>query len=170
MTKRKKSVCESKHFESLFNTHSKVLRNYIYYKCGDYNLAEDMVQEAFIRLWKHCDKVHYDEALFYLKRIAYNTFLNTVKHQKVVLNYSKFKGSEVNNESPEFLFEEKEFMKNLQDAIALLPEKQREVFLLNRIDKMTYKEIAALLNLSVKAVEKRMHNALVILREKIGNI
>ena len=35
---------------------------------------------------------------------------------------------------------------------------------------MTYKEIAALLNLSVKAVEKRMHNALVVLREKIGNI
>ena len=170
MTKPNKSVCESKHFESLFNTHSTVLRNYIYYKCGDYNLAEDIVQEAFIRLWNHCDKVNYDEALFYLKRIANNNFLNTVKHQKVVLNYSKFKGSEVNNESPEFLYEEKEFMKKLQDAIAVLPEKQREVFLLNRIDKMTYKEIAALLNLSVKAVEKRMHNALVILREKIGNI
>ena len=69
-----------------------------------------------------------------------------------------------------FLFEEKEFMKKLQDAIAILPEKQREVFLLNRIDKMTYKEIAVLLNLSVKAVEKRMHNALIVLREKIGNI
>ena len=170
MTKHNKSVCEPKHFEALFNMHSTLLINYIYYKCGDFNLAEDMVQEAFILLWNNCEKVNYDEALFYLKRVANNNFLNSVKHQKVVLNYKKFKGSGVNNESPEFLFEEKEFMKKLQDAIAILPEKQREVFLLNRIDKMTYKEIAALLNLSVKAVEKRMHNALVVLREKLGNI
>ena len=170
MTKHKKSVCEPKHFEALFNTHSTLLRNYIYYKCGDFDLAEDMVQEAFIRLWNTCEKVNYDEALFYLKRIANNTFLNTIKHQKVVLNYNKFIGPEINNESPEFIFEEKEFMKKLQDSIADLPEKQREVFLLNRIDKMIYKEIAALLNISIKAVEKRMHNALVVLRKKIGPI
>jgi RNA polymerase sigma-70 factor (ECF subfamily) len=49
-----------------------------------------------------------------------------------------------------------------------LPEKQRLVFLLSRIEKMTYKEIAELLDISVKAVEKRMHKALVSLRESIS--
>jgi len=170
MSNSNKSVCESKNFEALFNAHSTTLRNYIYYKAGDKNLAEDVVQESFISLWKNCNKVVYDQALFFLKRIANNKFLNVVKHNKVVLNYSKQKLSEVNNQSPEFVLEEKEFMAKLKSVIESLPEKQREVFLLNRIDKKTYKEIAALLDLSVKAVEKRMGNALKIIREKIGDI
>ena len=65
--------------------------------------------------------------------------------------------------------EEKEFMDKLQNAISDLTDGQREVFLLNRIDKKTYKEIAEMLEISVKAVEKRMHGALVKLRGKIGN-
>ncbi|MEL7378209.1 MAG: sigma factor-like helix-turn-helix DNA-binding protein, partial [Bacteroidota bacterium] len=48
-----------------------------------------------------------------------------------------------------------------------LPEGQRTVFLMNRSDGKTYKEIAELLGLSVKAVEKRMHGALVHLRKSV---
>ena len=73
-------------------------------------------------------------------------------------------------ESPEYLILEKEFMEKLSDAIAQLPDKQREVFLLNRVEKKTYKEIAEMSGVSVKAVEKSMHKALVKLREKIGNV
>ena len=53
-------------------------------------------------------------------------------------------------------------------VIANLSEKQREVFLLNRIEKKKYKEIAEMLGISVKAVEKRMHGALKSLREEIN--
>jgi RNA polymerase sigma-70 factor (ECF subfamily) len=60
-------------------------------------------------------------------------------------------------------------MEKLESVIAGLPEKQREVFLLSRIDKKKYAEIAEMLDISVKAVEKRMSQALIILREKIGN-
>ena len=74
------------------------------------------------------------------------------------------------NESPEFVLLEKEFMEKLETTIAELPLKQKEVFLMNRIEKKTYKDIAEALNISVKAVEKRMHTALVFLREKIGDI
>jgi len=170
MSVNNKSVCESKHFEAIFNTHSTTLRNYIYYKCGDTDLAKDIVQESFINLWNNCSKVVFEEALFYLKRVASNRFLNAVKHQNIVLNYSKQKVSDVNLESPEFIIEEKEFLIKLQSAIQRLPEKQRTVFLLNRIDKKTYAEIADLLELSVKAIEKRMHIALKTLRKEIGNI
>jgi RNA polymerase sigma-70 factor (ECF subfamily) len=65
---------------------------------------------------------------------------------------------------------EKEFMDKLERTIDSLPEKQKEVFLLNRIEKKKYKEIAEQLDISVKAVEKRMHLALVVMRDKIGNI
>jgi RNA polymerase sigma factor (sigma-70 family) len=60
--------------------------------------------------------------------------------------------------------EEQEFKQQLEKAISDLPEGQREVFLLNRIDKKTYREIAEMLGVSVKAIEKRMHKALKALR------
>ncbi|MEM7654956.1 MAG: sigma-70 family RNA polymerase sigma factor, partial [Bacteroidota bacterium] len=68
------------------------------------------------------------------------------------------------NETPQFAMEEAEFRHKLETAIASLPEKNRVVFLMNRIEKLTYKEIAERLELSVKAVEKRMHKALIQLR------
>ena len=61
--------------------------------------------------------------------------------------------------------EEQEFKNQLEKAIEALPENQREVFLMNRIDKMKYREIAEALGISQKAVEKRMHKALLELRK-----
>ncbi|WP_298423934.1 sigma-70 family RNA polymerase sigma factor [uncultured Kordia sp.] len=168
--KPKKSVCESNNFEAIFRQHSRTLRNYIFYKCGNVDLAEDLVQEAYIKLWNNCKKVPFANALFFLKRVANNAFLNVVKHQKIVLEHEKIPTSEVTIEDPEFLLEEKEFMQKLENAIANLSEKQREVFLLNRIDKKTYAEIAIFLDISQKAVEKRMRNALKKLRVEIGNV
>jgi RNA polymerase sigma-70 factor (ECF subfamily) len=66
--------------------------------------------------------------------------------------------------------EAKELQRELESAIAQLPEKQRTVFLLNRIDKMTYAEIADQLELSVKAVEKRMSQALVEMRKVLKGV
>ena len=63
-----------------------------------------------------------------------------------------------------------EFDLTIQQAISKLSEGQREVFLLNRIEKKTYNEIAELLEVSVKAVEKRMHKALVKIRAIHKNI
>jgi RNA polymerase sigma-70 factor (ECF subfamily) len=48
-----------------------------------------------------------------------------------------------------------------------MPEKSRDVFLMNRIDGLTYADIAGRLQLSVKAVEKRMHKALSFLKEHL---
>jgi RNA polymerase sigma-70 factor (ECF subfamily) len=61
-------------------------------------------------------------------------------------------------------------MTKLENAISSLPERQREVFLLNRIEKKTFREIAELSNVSVKAIEKLMHKALIKLRTQINNI
>ena len=64
--------------------------------------------------------------------------------------------------------EEKEFLKKLQTCISNLPEKEREVFLLSRKDKKTYREIAEIIGITQKAVERRMHLALLKLREQLG--
>jgi len=170
MATEEKSVCESKNFEILFNTNAETLRNFIYYKCGSQQQAEDIVQEAFIKLWKNCAKVIFTKAKSFLYTVANNTFLNEVAHEKVVLKHKQLTTGKVSNETPEFILREKEFQEKLERTIAKLPEGQREVFLLNRIDKKTYKEIAGIIGLSVKAVEKRMHKALVTLRKEIGKI
>ncbi len=170
MQQSSKSVCEQPVFTQLFETHAEAVRNLIYYKCGDKDQAEDVMQEAFIKLWDNCKKVIFEKAKGFLCTVANNLFLNQVAKQKVRLEYSKIPRSNKNVESPDFVMEEKEFMNKLQTAIAELPEGQREVFLLNRIDKKTYNEIAEMLGISVKAVEKRMHNALKQLRKLVKNI
>lgn len=165
-----KNICSEDVFKVLFFEYARQLRNFIYFKCGDENLAEDISQEAFLRLWKECRNVPSNKAKSYLFTVANNLFLDHVKHQKVVTRFRLQKIKELSPETPEFLLEESEFKEQLESAIEALPEKQRSVFLLNRIEKMTYKEIAALLEISVKAVEKRMHKALVELRKLTKNI
>jgi RNA polymerase sigma-70 factor (ECF subfamily) len=97
--------------------------------------------------------------------VANNLFLNQAKHQKVVLKFEQRGHTQRTDEDPAFLLEEQEFKTRLEKAINDLPEGQREVFLMNRLDKMKYREIAEALNISVKAVEKRMHKALLALRK-----
>lgn len=163
------SVCEQKVYQKLYETYSKALYNFAYYKCGSAYEAEDLVQDAFIKMWNNCSKVLFDKAKSYLFTIANNAFLNDVAHQKVKLKYQKEhikEGSSV--ESPDFKLEEEEFMQKLDKAIADLTPGQREVFLLNRIEDKKYREIAEMLGISVKAVEKRMHGALLKLKNSIG--
>ena len=87
---------------------------------------------------------------------------------KIVYNFKNAFIEKLEFESPEHLLIQKEFDLKLQSAIAELPEKQRIVFLMNRIDKLTYNEIAERLDLSVKAIEKRMSQALKELNSKLG--
>ncbi len=159
------NVCEEKVFQNVFNMHGEYLRNFLYYKCGDLNSAEDLMQDAFAKLWQECSKVSLEKAKSFLFTVGNNLFLNKVKHEKVVLKFeqSSQKASQV--EDPQFLMEKEEFKKRLELAISKLPETQRVVFLMNRIDKKTYKEIAEILEISTKAVEKRMHKALNELRK-----
>ncbi|MEM7086184.1 MAG: RNA polymerase sigma factor [Bacteroidota bacterium] len=164
----KNSVCNERVFERVFEEHGTTLRNYIYYKCGDTALAEDMVQEAFIKLWDHCAKVPIENAKAFVYKVAYNFFLKDVAKKKVRLVYKQGSIPKVSQETPEYLLQEKEFQIQLETAIANLSEKQREVFLLHKIEKKKYKEIAEMLGISVKAVEKRMHAGLVQLRKEIN--
>jgi RNA polymerase sigma-70 factor (ECF subfamily) len=170
MSKDNRNICDSKTFESIYNTYVKDIRRFLFFKTQDVAAAEDILQDVFVKLWGNCSKVDYDKVKSYLYSIANNMFLNEKKHEKVVRKFNEQHRKLDTNESPEFILLEKEFLDKLENTIAALPEKQREVFLLNRIEKKTYKEIAVLLNISVKAVEKRMHQALLVMRKEIGNI
>jgi len=164
------NVCEEHMFSSIFNKYSKDLHNFLYYKFGELLNPKDKVQEAFMKLWENCGKVSPDKAKSFVFTTANNLMLNEVAHQKVVLKYAQTKPKHYTNENPEFLFQKDEYNKKLQKAISNLTEAQREVFLMNRIEGKKFKEIADLLDISTKAVEKRIYGALDKLRKEIDGI
>ena len=171
MRSSKPKLCQEAHFNTFYTQHVKAATNFAYYKCGDSASALDFVQDAFSKLWENCAKVDVTKAKTYLFTTVNNIFLNTVRHQKVVLSYAKSASyMDVTNQSPEYILEEEEFKKKLQSVLSNLSQEQREVFLLNRIEDKKYREIAELLGISQKTVEKRMSAAIKILREQIEGI
>lgn len=160
------NVCDQSVFNATFLKVAPKLRNFLLYRCGDAEQAADLVQEAFLRLWKNCGKVLPEKASGWLFRVGENLFFKQVAREKVAQKYIwRQEGLTSNVASPQEELETAEFKEQLENAIAGLPAGAREVFLLNRIDGLKYREIAEMLDISQKAVEKRMHRALVTLRE-----
>ncbi len=164
------NICNEALFSKVFTKYAEDLHNFLYYKFGDHFNPKDKVQEAFIKLWQNCKKVSPDKAKSYLYTVANNLMLNEAAHQKVVLKFQQHKPKEHTNEDPEFLMEENEYMQKLQLAIANLTEAERVAFLLNRVEGKRHKEIAELLGIGTKAVEKRIYGALKKLRKEIDGI
>ncbi len=158
------NICKPKIFEMVFKTHAKDLKRFLYFKYKDLETAEDVMQDSFVKLWENCSKVSLEKVKSYLFTLGNNQFLNIKKHEQVIRKNNFRHTKSTTNESPEFLMIEKEYLTKIENAIANLPEKQREVFVMSKIEKKKYREIAEILNISVKAVEKRMHGALLKMR------
>ncbi len=165
-----KNVCEERLFSEIFRKHSKNLHDFIHYKYGGHINPKDQVQEAFIKLWDNCNKVSLEKSKSFLFTVANNLSLNQIKHDKVKLKYQQTETNDRTNENPQFLLEEKEYLQKYQNALANLTESQRVAFLMNRVEGKRHKEIAELLGISRKAVEKRIYGALEKLRKDIDGI
>ncbi|MEM7087542.1 MAG: RNA polymerase sigma factor [Bacteroidota bacterium] len=165
-----KDICSEVQFDKVYSSLVVSLRNYIYFKCGSKDRAYDIAQEAFIKLWQNCAKVTSKKAKSYVYTVATNLFLNEVAHEKVVFNYRKETTRSINNQSPEYLLEEKEYGEKLQRALSQLTEIQRTAFLMSRVEGKKYREIAETLGISEKAAGKRISDALETLRQHIENI
>ncbi|MEM6830489.1 MAG: RNA polymerase sigma factor [Bacteroidota bacterium] len=162
-----KSVCEEENYHQLYDDHIDQLRNFLYYKCGDLEQAEDLAHESYIRLWENCAEVIWETAKGFLFTVAKRLFLNKVSHDKVVLSFEKENPLKDRTTDAQFDLQQKEFKEKLERAISALPERQRQIFLLNRIDKMSYKEIAEVMDISVKAVEKSLGKVMKKLRSSV---
>jgi RNA polymerase sigma-70 factor (family 1) len=156
--------------KSAYDSYFEGLRNFLYYKSGDMALAEDLVQEVFIKVWEKRNTIAKDTLKSLLYTIAGNLLINHFNHMKVVKTHADREivtGQSV-VQTPQFKMEEEEFGEKLKRVLQKIPDGSREVFLMNRIDKVKYDEIASRLEISVKAVEKRMSKALSIIKEELG--
>lgn len=155
-------------FRAIFDMYYENIRNFVYYKTGNIELAEDIVQETFMKLWDKRSDLKPESVKSLLYIIASNNIKSHFRHQKVVFSFANSNPNEEQvQESADSNIRQEELQKKLQKTLADMPEKCREVFLLNRMDNLVYSEIAERLGLSVKAIEKRMHEALLFIRERL---
>ncbi|MEM9821447.1 MAG: sigma-70 family RNA polymerase sigma factor, partial [Bacteroidota bacterium] len=133
------SICQEKQFEEVYQEQVDAVYHFSYYKCGNKALAEDLLQEAFLVLWENCATVSFATAKAFLFKVIRNRYLNKVERKKVVRKYEQHIQLHPDVESPEYIMEKKEFYHKLSQAINKLPDTQKEVFLLNRIDQLKYR-------------------------------
>jgi RNA polymerase sigma-70 factor, ECF subfamily len=158
-------------FEKVFKDNFKKLQSYAITIVGDENVAEEMVQNVFFKLWDKSEKINIQSSIAaYLYRAVYNESCNYLKHQKVkqgFLNYSKHTMSDISTEKASKKVLVTELEQRIKNALNDLPEQCRTVFQLSRFEELKYQQIADTLGISIKTVEAQMGKALRIMRVKL---
>lgn len=144
--------------------HFAQVRNYVFYRSGNTEVATDIAQETFLKIWEKQNKFQPEKIKGLLFKIANDLFVSHYRKEK--RSFEFFKHYEFNEmgHSPDEQMDFEQLKANYKKALAQMPENQRTVFLMSRIENMKYTEIAEMVGIGVKAVEKRMTKALEYLR------
>lgn len=151
----------------MFDKYFDSIRSYIYYRCGDTDLATDITQDVFMQVWEKQFEIRGGKIKSLLYRMAGDIFISRYRRDKIERRYVDSIELDYLEESPEEKAQLKELTDKYERSLAALPENQRVVFLMSRNEGLKYSEIAERLNISVKAVEKRMNKALSYLRDAL---
>lgn len=154
-------------FKLLFEEHFAAIRNYVFYRSGSTELATDLAQETFIKIWEKRDNINKEKVSGLLYKIANDLFVSN--YRKAQHGFKFFDSYQLNEKSltPEDALTFEELKQSYKRALSEMPEKQRTVFLMSRMENLKYIEIADICGISAKAVEKRMKNALEFLRQNL---
>jgi RNA polymerase sigma-70 factor (ECF subfamily) len=170
-------------FDALVGRYQRALINYFYKRCYDRVLAEDLMQETFLRLIRHRAKYR-PEASFrtYLYRVATNLFIDLYRSKKAA---PKAVSADVRvNEDGATIgdllearevdainrIEDTEAAEMVRTALEELPEAQRSVFLLVVDQGLKYREVAEVLDVPVGTVKSRVNAAVTRLRGMLGHV
>jgi RNA polymerase sigma-70 factor, ECF subfamily len=160
---------DEKAFEALFRHYYPHLCLYATRILKNPSVAEEIVQELFVRLWEKRKETEIETSVKnYLFRAAKNNCLNHIKHNQIKNEYSQKVLAESNPEdTSEDIETQSELFQKIEESIAALPEKRQEIFRLSRQEGLKYREIAEKMNISIKTVETQMGLAIKTLREKL---
>lgn len=155
-------------FKMIYDTHFDDLRRYVIYRSGDQNLSKDIAQTVFMKVWTKKIELASGNIKSLLFKMATDEFISHIRRKKVERAYIDSIDLRLVQESENGDNGPREKKEHFKKALNELPEKQRIALLMNKMQGLTYKEIAKSLNLSEKAIEKRISQALGTLKQNIN--
>lgn len=164
-------------FRQLVERHQNAVVGTIAKMLGNASEAEDIAQQAFLRIWKNAKRYRPDAKFTtYLYTITRNLVFNETRRKSRKKEVSSDEREENSNltveaspdRQPDAELLQAELQKAVDDAIASLPESQRMAVVLRRYEQLSYEEIGGVLNLSVSAVKSLLFRARTSLREALA--
>ncbi len=170
---REDEVSRRRAFEAIVRNFSEQLYWQIRHMVLDHDDANDILQNTFIKAWTNIDSfMGYSRISTWLYRIAVNETLTFLGRQKNVLSLddeSDETGSVSDRLESDPYFDGDATERQLQEAIATLPEKQRLVFNMKYFNEMKYEEISEILGTSTGALKASFHIAVKKIEEFFNN-
>ncbi|WP_294079120.1 RNA polymerase sigma-70 factor [Proteiniphilum sp. UBA5384] len=156
-------------FRIIYDLYFESICEFLAYYTGDTAAIEDVVQDVFVSLWENKEYLEIQYMKTYLYNAARNRILNYLRNRqnRMVLLTQWIKDKKIAERSPD-CYDLEEFSVILKKAVNLLPERCREIFILNKKHKLTYKQIAAYYQISEKTVETQMSIALKRIRDFVS--
>lgn len=162
---------DEKSFRILFDALFPRLSQFAYSVVKSQEVAKDIVDEVFIRFWNNRATIpQIDNLLVYLYKATKNAGLNYLSRTAFRNMHEAFDEIEIelkDERDPESLLMNKELQALIWEAVASLPPRCKMIFKLVREDGLKYKEVAEVLNLSVKTVDAQMVIAVTQIRKKL---
>lgn len=157
-------------FRVIYDLYFESVCEFLAYYTRDAATIEDVVQDVFVSLWENKEYLEIQYLKTYLYNAARNRMLNYLRNtgNRTALLNQWMKEKETAEASSD-CYDMDEFSARLKKAIDLLPDRCKEIFILNKKQKLTYKQIAEHHHISVKTVETQMSIALKRIREYVSS-
>lgn len=157
-------------FTVIFTKYYKSLVTFSFSFTRDSDLAEEIVQEVFLRLWENREQLAIKSSLksFLLKSVQ-NKSLDSLRHTDIAGRYSSFVLAHPilsQNDTENYVLYA-ELQEKFNAAMLKIPEKYAEAFRLSRMENLNYQEISEKLGVSVRTVEVRIARALDSLHKEL---
>jgi RNA polymerase sigma-70 factor (family 1) len=159
-------------FDVLYKKYSKKVYKFGYSILKSKEDSENLIQDVFLNLWENRIKVEKDSSIkSYLFTITYNSAISIIRKKSRESQFVEYLKSlqDTTEEPVSAELEYNELSHKLDEIIAVLPPRQKEVFQLHRIEGLSYNQIAERLGISVNTIENHMARALKTMRKKLGN-
>jgi len=156
-------------FKMIYDNHFDNLRRYLYYRSGDQDLSADIAQNVFMKIWNKKIDITNGNVKSLLFKMGTDEFISYYRRSKIERDYVNSQDFKLVHEiDDENDFSEKK--QKFEKALNTLTDKQRVALLMNKMEGLTHKEIAESLNLSQKAIEKRISQALRALKNNLNSL
>ena len=159
-------------FDILYKKYCKRVYKFGYSILKSIEETENLTQDVFLNLWENRHKVEKDSSIkSYVFTITYNSAISIIRKKAKESQFVEYLKTlqEINEQPVNVELEYNELTNRLDQIINELPPRQKEVYLLHRVEGLKYIEIAEQLNISINTIENHMSRALKTIREKLGN-